>query len=352
MLSNMGAQTTIPTRHSRAYSNPQNHQSVDVYLVADTSSRNMNRLEFETLKASLINIADVLLRGYARIGIIFYGTSKAVDWVHETTSNNSISTIRTRVDQKQYFASSQNASTLAMAMKQVQQHCAQYCRNNSVPRVTVVFTSNLQPSDGTREARSLEEQQKMTIIAVGIKSQFNMTVLSQIASEPVHAYVLELSSYYELSAVSTIITNIITNVPRMFSLNELMFVTNQTDVYNTIQMDVSRMTLDSDIIIMAVPHYTSSDCIHQPSCFKMYGSLTQPNPTNDNAITAKPSIHLAELIEVDFIFYSFHVPKRTKRFYLSSIMSSSLIQITCSIIVLDVDISKENVKGKEIHLFR
>jgi hypothetical protein len=337
--------TSVVSRQARSYTNPLNNKSVDVYLVADTSSLNVDRMEFEYLKQVLTSIAKDLTNGNPRITILFYGTLRGVDVIYQTTGADVLDVIKTKIGQKQYTTGSPTPSTLAMALGEVGRLCTSSCRSSNIPRVTVILTSAVQPMVGPDQARLLEQAQAMTIIMVGIKNKVNKTLLSLIASEPYDTYVVEISQYLELPYIGEILSNIITYVPRFLAVGETISTSNANHDYNTVQIDISENATDSDVILIL--KISTSYCYYQPDeCFTIYGSLSQPNPTRDNAVKAITGNNHYGDSQYHYSYY-FYVPQHTKRFYLSLVINQPWYSVSYMVDTIDVATMKNNVGEME-----
>jgi len=322
----------------RTFHNPLNQNSVDVYLVVDTSSKNLNNLQFGQVKIALNNIIQDLSVGLTRIGIVFYGTFTSVDIVHAPTNETEIiEAIKTKIAQKQYVPASPTASTLAMALDEVNRLCGNYCRSK-ISRVTVILTSEAELV-GRNEARQLETERQMTIVVVGVGNRVNSVALAGIASEPSTSYSIELDSYSLLAMSTQYITSLITSIPRFLAIGEQVsnYEFTKFNVYHTLQIDTSLYTSSSDSIIFLDIAYTAGTST-------LYTSLTEPIPTIDNSNQAQlnDQRYFDGQYHLSYYFYS---PKSSRRLYLSFIASSTET-LTYQAFVVNVPIMKKNVANK------
>ncbi|CAF4625769.1 unnamed protein product [Rotaria socialis] len=211
----MGTECTLSNGRLqfRAYSNPITNLSLDAFFVVDTSSTNLNLVEFGQMKSVLRDIMDDLTLGSVRLAILFYGSKTAVDIVHTPTNETeSIGRIKTKIQQKQFRRKNmQNPSTLNMALAEVERICNKSCRHIFIPHVTLLLTSAKQPEVYKIQSRRLDLVLRMTVITVGIGNQVNRTALSFVASES-FTYAISLDSFTSLIISAQHISSLVSSV--------------------------------------------------------------------------------------------------------------------------------------------
>ncbi|CAF2082938.1 unnamed protein product [Rotaria magnacalcarata] len=300
--------TVVKGNPLRAFNNPLNGKTIDLFLVAEESNSQMSNLEFGLLKTALNNIAIETnpVGSSPYFGVYFFGATTQLHVV-APFKTSSASMVKTYLDQKQYTMTQSNPSTLVSALTLVESDCALHCRQ-SVPRVTVVLSTA--PSSSAEVAvRQLENNRGMIVIFVGIGSGANAAVVNQLASHPARFYALRVGSMYELVLSAQHIGSVAADVPRLLSINQPLSISSTTSgVYYIVQLNTFPYVTMNDTIVMF-----ASNC---PNC-QVFGSLSEPNPISENTV---PNLNFRSFYAgagFPNTLYYFRIPRNTARFFVS-----------------------------------
>jgi hypothetical protein len=267
----------------------------------------MNNVQLGQIIIALKAIATELqpVGSNPSFGIFFYGATSTVQSVVPFPTTLATE-VKAKLDLKQYTTAQANPSTLSLALSSVNAACQSSCRVN-ISRVTIFFTSN---PDYLAESsvRQLEKTFGMTAIAVGIGSLAHTATLNNLASYPSKVYAVPFSSFIELIGTAPYLSLLISSVSRPLAVGISLSVPSTTaGVYYMVQLNTYGYISTNDTVVT----YTTNcnDCA-------VYASLSEPNPTSDNAVQ---NINWQYFYAPGFHYsvYYFRIPKNADRFFLS-----------------------------------
>lgn len=304
---------------SRAYVNPFNVKSIDLFLVVDENPDFLTQMKFFQMKTVLSDIVTRMAPTGSSpyFGVYFYGAESVRVAVVFPTAN--LITAKTNLEQFQYVTAQSQKSTLDNSLLDVEASCRYYCRPG-VARVVVVFAASLSNSSQA-VVRRLEKELSMTFITVGIESKINYETLRYIASQPKSLFAISTSNIAELMNSASYLELVISEVPRSVSFNASFEALNVVSgEYYSLQVNVEPYTISNDCMIV----FTTgcSDC-------RIFTSLTELRPTLSNSIQ-QLATHAAFGVANTFVYY-YQVPMGAKRFFLSFRPNFSAIRIASQI---------------------
>jgi hypothetical protein len=297
----------VNTGRLRVYNNPLNDKAVDLFFLVDETNARMSLLQLGQIKIALNDITTDLqpIGSSPYFGIYFYGARSAVQAVVPFPTTLATA-VKANLALKQYATAQANPSTLSLALNLVNVTCQSFCRVN-IPRVTILFTSNPDHLAESR-VRQLEKTFGMTVIAVGIGSLAHTATLNNLASYPSRFYAVPFGSLIDLLVSYQYVSFLISSVPRPLPVNSSLSVPSTTaGIYYVVQLNTYGFISTNDTVVT----YTTNcnDCA-------VYASLSEPNPTSDNAVQ---NIHWQYFYVPGFRYsiHYFRIPKNADRFFLS-----------------------------------
>ncbi|CAF4429922.1 unnamed protein product, partial [Rotaria magnacalcarata] len=320
LLKSTCASSSKPLR-SRSYSNPTTNRSLDAFFAIDASNKNLDATAFVQMKTAVSNIIENLRSGSVHIGILLYGSSQTVDILHTPAHGvESIARIKMRIEQKQFHQSTvDNPSTLQAALMEIERICNISCRGTSIPRLTLVLTSDKQPMVSNAQITRFSLYSRMTVIAVGIGTEVNIPALSLIASER-RVYSISLASYPILIMSAQSIASVMSSVPPVLQYSDSTptryYDDDDLDLYNTIQYLVPDQ---KDHIAMIDFETSASGNINSP--IKVYVSTLEPFPTSDSSDEAQ--FYVSERCgKVLRLRYYLYMSEQVKRLYIGFVVTA------------------------------
>jgi hypothetical protein len=314
----------------RAYNNPLNGKSVDLFFLIDGSSTFLNIIQLGQIKIAVNHTVVDLnpLGSTPYFGVFFYGATTTVESVVPFPTI-SASAVGTKLEQKQFTTTQMNSAKLVSALDAVDVSCQSSCRAN-VARVTVII-SNFLDSSAEARIRQLENDRSMTVIAISVGRNVNTNVLNQFASHPSSIYGIAFDSFTELIVSAPYISSVISSVPRFFPIGSFLTVVPSPGVHYTIQLNTREYTLTRDAIIVF-----TTNCNSCP----MFSSLSEPNPTSTNSVQS-PFDYLSSLF-ANYAVWHLRIPQNTKRFFFS-FQGISSVSLTIEFNVLRLPDAMKNL---------
>jgi hypothetical protein len=156
------------------------------------------------------------------------------------------------------------------------------------------------------------------VIVVGIGSSAPASTLDKLASYPSRTYAIQFSSFTELVVSAPYISSVISNVPRLLSVGtDLSVPTTVFGVYYTVQLNTYDYITINDTLVTF-----TTNC----NTCAVYASLSEPNPTNVNAIS-NTNRQYFRAPGYTYSVYYFRIPTHGSRFFLS-FLGSGISSIT------------------------
>ena len=319
----VGLLISIAASPLRTVTNPLNNKALDLMVVVDESKPYMGIIQLGLLRTTLNSIAlDFSPVGFGPyFGIYFYGGTTNIDnRVPFTTT--SADAVKSALASKQLSATSSNPSTLSLALSTVGLNCASYCRAN-VPRVALLIVSNVESGEEA-VIRQLERDRGLTVIIIGVGSKIDTSLLNRLASRPSAYYAMQVGDFYQLSALSSHISSVISEVSRQVVIGTPIHIpTLSSGLYHTLQINTAPYTVTSETMIMFA--------IGCPSCV-VYSSASHPVPTSVNSQQSTVYRSFFAYTGYPSTLYYFRIPKGTSRIYVSLLGNGmNSVYITCDV---------------------
>lgn len=292
--------------NAQFYTNPLNEKSVDVFFLIDESYSFLNYVKHQQLKTFLNKITTNLhpIDALPSSGIIFYRIASDLNIISGFPTT-SAARVKNQLDAKQYLAPQPNLSSLYTAVFHVESTCRVTCRAG-MARTLIIIAANFNLSI-VNLLRRLENDLSMNMIIVSVGSQTSSFSHFQQWNP------FTFATFEQLMIAFDHLSSVISDVSRLLEISSVLNVTGMIpEEYYTFQMNINRMTISSDVLIIFT---LNCDGCHV-SASLIEKRLTTEN-TKETVVSHSNKDNHEDGDNVPYNVYYLQLPKSTDRFYLS-----------------------------------